>query len=75
MAEDMKGPSSQEVDEVGLDEQGVVDPSVPAKYRGTVSDKRDMQILGKVQVLRVSAQAPTTKLCRLSRMILSSCGT
>lgn len=30
-----------------------IDPSVPAKYRGTATDKRDMKVLGKQQVLRV----------------------
>jgi hypothetical protein len=55
MAESMlKEISSGRVNEVELDEQGIVDPSVPVKYRGTVTDKRDMQTLGKVQVLRVS---------------------
>jgi hypothetical protein len=52
--ERMTGVSSEGLEELDLDEQGIVDPSVPAKYRGTASDKRDMQILGKVQVLRVS---------------------
>jgi hypothetical protein len=57
MAENaMKGFSPEEVDEVELEDQGVVDPSVPVKYRGTVTDKKDMKVLGKVQVLRVSAQ-------------------
>jgi hypothetical protein len=51
-----KGPkheSSQELDE--LEEQGVVALTVPSKYRGTATDRRDMQTLGKLQVLRVSA--------------------
>jgi hypothetical protein len=51
-----KGFSPGEVDEVELEDQGIVDPSVPVKYRGTVTDKKDMKVLGKVQVLRVSAQ-------------------
>lgn len=50
----LKEISSGGVNEVELDEQGIVDPSVPVKYRGTVTDKRDMQTFGKVQVLRVS---------------------
>ena len=29
--------------------------TVPAKYRGTAADKKDMLVLGKKQVLRVSA--------------------
>ncbi len=49
----LKYESSQELEE--LDEHGVIDPHVPSRYRGTVTDKRDMQTLGKVQVLRVSA--------------------
>lgn len=52
----LKYESSQELDELELDEQGIVDPSVPAKYRGTATDKRDMHTLGKVQVLRVSTE-------------------
>lgn len=31
-----------------------VDPSVPVQYRGTNTDKQDMKVLGKTQVLRVS---------------------
>lgn len=31
------------------------DVSVPAKYRGTTADQRDMAMLGKKQVLRVSS--------------------
>ncbi|ERF72192.1 hypothetical protein EPUS_02079 [Endocarpon pusillum Z07020] len=51
LAEGLKYESSREMmDE--FDEQGVVAPTVPHKYRGTVTDKRDMQTLGKVQVLR-----------------------
>ena len=34
-----------------------VDPSVPVRYRGTSTDKRDMKVLGKTQVLRVRAFA------------------
>lgn len=30
-----------------------IDPSVPAKYRGTLADKQDMKVIGKQQVLRV----------------------
>lgn len=30
------------------------DENVPAKYRGTTADQRDMAMLGKKQVLRVS---------------------
>jgi hypothetical protein len=37
-----------------VDESGVVAATVPSKYAGTASDKKDMQTLGKVQVLRVS---------------------
>jgi hypothetical protein len=29
------------------------DSRVPARYRGTAADKRDMTVLGKKQVLRV----------------------
>jgi hypothetical protein len=36
-----------------LDEPG----AIPAKYRGTAHDKREMSIMGKKQVLRVSALA------------------
>ncbi len=31
-----------------------VDSNIPAKYRGTAADKRDMSILGHKQVLRVT---------------------
>lgn len=41
-----------------LDEDGVVSTTVPSKYRGTITDKKDMQTLGKVQVLRVSEANP-----------------
>jgi myo-inositol-1-phosphate synthase len=37
-----------------LDEDGVIALTVPSKYTGTATDKKDMQTLGKVQVLRVS---------------------
>lgn len=53
-AEGFKYESSQELDE--LDEGRVIDSNVPAKYRGTVTDMKDMHTLGKVQVLRVSVQ-------------------
>jgi hypothetical protein len=36
------------------------DVGVPARYRGTATDKRDMVILGKKQVLRVSIPTPST---------------
>lgn len=31
-----------------------IDPTIPDRFRGTAADKRDMVILGKRQVLRVS---------------------
>jgi len=31
-----------------------VDSNVPAQYRGTAADRRDMSVLGHKQVLRVS---------------------
>lgn len=55
-AKGLRYESSQELDVLELDEQGIVDPSVPAKYRGTATDKSDMQTIGKVQVLRVSIE-------------------
>lgn len=54
---DTKFESSQELNE--LHEYGIVSLTVPSKYTGTAADK-DMQILGKVQVLRLSGD---TELC------------
>ena len=34
-----------------------IDPSVPTQYRGTASDRKDMKMLGKTQVLRVRPPA------------------
>jgi hypothetical protein len=36
------------------------DEGVPLRYRGTASDKRDMHIMGKKQVLRVGADHTST---------------
>ena len=58
LTEDLKGETfNQNVKE--LDEPG----AIPAKYRGTAADHRDMMILGKKQVLRV---------CVLPNLISSS---
>lgn len=66
LAKRLKYNSSHEMDE--FDEQGVGAPTVPHKYRGTVTDKRDMQMLGKAQVLRVSADTS----CVVDRRSLSN---
>jgi choline transport protein len=49
--ESVKYEDSHAIDDLN---DGVVLSTVPAKYRGTNTDKKDMQTLGKVQVLRVS---------------------
>ena len=47
-----------EVNESPIDEGQVAekddDSGIPIKWRGTAADKRDMTVLGKKQVLRVS---------------------
>ncbi len=48
-----------EVNESPIDEGHIVEKDadyegIPSKYRGTASDKRDMFLLGKKQVLRAS---------------------
>lgn len=35
-----------------IDDDNVISPDVPVKYRGTAVDKHDMNMLGKRQVLR-----------------------
>lgn len=52
-AEGLKDEYLQELEQ--FDEHMVVAPTVPLKYRGTITDIKDMHTLGKVQVLRVSA--------------------
>jgi hypothetical protein len=59
LTEDLKGETFNQNVEKELDEPG----AIPAKYRGTAADRRDMSILGKKQVLRV---------CVLSNSIPSS---
>ena len=49
LAEDLRGETFNQNVEKELDEPG----AIPAKYRGTAADRRDMNILGKKQVLRV----------------------
>lgn len=49
LTEDLKGETFNQNVEKELDEPG----AIPAKYRGTAADRRDMSILGKKQVLRV----------------------
>ena len=51
LTEEAKNDGLYQDGEKDLDEPG----TVPAKYRGTAHDKRDMSILGKKQVLRVCA--------------------
>ncbi len=41
-------PGEKDVNEPG---------SVPARYRGTATDKRDMSVMGRKQVLRVGLTA------------------
>jgi choline transport protein len=42
------------VEDVQIVEKDDTDGGIPARYRGTAADKRDMITLGKKQVLRVS---------------------
>jgi len=49
LAEEPTGETSDQDVEKELDEPG----ALPAKYRGTATDRRDMSMLGKKQVLRV----------------------
>jgi hypothetical protein len=43
-----------------IEEKEADDNGLPSRYRGTAVDKRDMIVLGKKQVLRVSAVAIST---------------
>jgi len=54
LTEETKTDGLYQNGEKDLDEPG----TVPAKYRGTAHDKRDMSILGKKQVLRVCVLLP-----------------
>ena len=49
LTEKPRGETFDQNVEKELDEPG----AIPAKYRGTTADRRDMSILGKKQVLRV----------------------
>jgi hypothetical protein len=49
LTEEPRGETFDQNAEKELDEPG----AIPAKYRGTAADRRDMGILGKKQVLRV----------------------
>jgi choline transport protein len=42
------------IDDVKIVDKESDDGAVAARYRGTATDKRDMIVLGKKQVLRVS---------------------
>jgi hypothetical protein len=42
------------IDDVQIESKESDDGGIPARYRGTTADKRDMVVLGKKQVLRVS---------------------
>lgn len=48
-----------------------VDATIPDRYRGTVADQRDMQTLGKKQVLRVRREDTNTSggRCRAHGML------
>jgi len=61
----------QEIADVELSEASATSPNgtkvfddnvshVPEKYRGTAADRRDMTIMGKKQVLRVSVPINST---------------
>lgn len=58
--DDYKGPSNGNVQSTYLADKedpeylGPTGGNVSAKYMGTVADKRDMSVLGRDQVLRVS---------------------
>lgn len=43
-----------------IEEKEADDNGLPSRYRGTAADKRDMIVLGKKQVLRVSVVAIST---------------
>lgn len=49
---DVHGSPLSASDEALCEDDFVVDPHVPEKYRGTENDKNDMRMLGKKQVLR-----------------------
>jgi hypothetical protein len=51
------------VDDVQIVEKDDNDGGIPARYRGTAADKRDMITLGKKQVLRVSEDDNYTSFC------------
>jgi choline transport protein len=42
------------IDDVQIMEKEPDDGGITSRYRGTAADKRDMMVLGKTQVLRVS---------------------
>jgi hypothetical protein len=42
------------IDDVQIAEKEPDDGGIASRYRGTAADKRDMMVLGKTQVLRVS---------------------
>lgn len=52
-----------------LDSQEHEIRGIPARYRGTNADQRDMNMLGKKQVLRVCSALPYNRsLCRTSHL-------
>jgi hypothetical protein len=53
-SEEQNGGSPHQYEEKELDEPGVV----PARYRGTAHDKKEMSVMGKQQVLRVGKATP-----------------
>jgi len=52
--EEQNGASPQEYEVKEVDEPGLV----PARYRGTAHDKKEMSVMGKQQVLRVCEYTP-----------------
>jgi choline transport protein len=51
------------VDDVQIVDKESDDGGIPARYRGTAADKRDMVVLGKKQVLRVCILDNCVSIC------------
>lgn len=54
LTQEQNGGSPHQYEEKEIDEPGVV----PARYRGTAHDKKEMSVMGKQQVLRVGTMVP-----------------
>jgi len=53
------------IDDAQIEDKEPDDSGVPARYRGTDADKRDMIVLGKKQVLRVCIPQQCISFCSI----------